>query len=87
MSPATRFEAHEWNATYRPSPLTAGQPLWPLGDEPPTARLTRVVVAVCRSWTKMSDHPPPSPGTRSLAAETNATYRPSALMAGRVLAA
>ncbi len=43
MSPDTRFDADEWNATYRPSPLTAAFELSPLACEPAEDTLTRLV--------------------------------------------
>ena len=45
------------------------------------ATLTRSVVSLSRSWTKMSALPLVSPATRLLARDVNATKRPSALMA------
>src|SRR5438034_4499637 len=54
------------------------RPLLPLPWAPPEATLTRSVVPVCRSWTNTSDTPFVSPATRSVAALSKATKRPSA---------
>src|SRR3989344_139454 len=86
VSPATSVLASEKNATSRPSPDGAAHPLQPLPCVPSVATLTRVVAPVCRSRTKMSRWPLVSPATRVLASDWNATYRPSALRAGRRLA-
>src|SRR5207244_1701178 len=84
VSPATRLVAKLTNATKRPSAESAGgkaklrRPLLPLPWVPSEATLTRSVVPVCRSWTNTSDTPLVSPATRSVAALSKATKRPSA---------
>src|SRR5688500_18826432 len=75
------------NATYRPSPLIDGAPLARLPWPRALVRLTRSVWRVARSWTNTSDRPLVSPDTRFLAADSKATYRPSALIDGAKLAA
>jgi len=47
--------------------------------------VTWILFFFSRSWTKTS-RPPLPPGARSAASETKATIRPSALIAGNVLA-
>ena len=54
VSPVTRLVAHEQKATYRPSALIEGVSDAPSACEPPVATLTRSVVPVRRSRTKMS---------------------------------
>ena len=48
----------------------------------PTPFPTMSICLVCRSWTKMSLNPLPSPATKFDAKEAKATKRPSALMLG-----
>jgi hypothetical protein len=57
----------------------------PFASPPPGGTLTRVVVPSCRSRTKMSDRPFESPAAKSVASESNATKRPSALTEGTTL--
>ncbi|GAB3842080.1 hypothetical protein GCM10029963_14530 [Micromonospora andamanensis] len=75
--------AVEAKATYRPSALIAGVPAPASASVPSAARLTRVVTPVARSRTNTSSAWLVSPGTRFVAVEAKATYRPSALIAGR----
>jgi hypothetical protein len=82
VSPGTRLEAVDQKAMKRPSPLIAGVRLWLLASVPSEATLTRVVVPLCRSWTKMSSIPLVSPRTRLEAKDSNATKRPSTLSWG-----
>ena len=77
VSPETRFEALDWNATYRPSDETAGDTLLPFDSAPAAPTLTRVVTPAWRSRTKTSATPFVSPLTKLLAQEVNATYLPS----------
>ena len=76
-SPATRFDAADENATYRPSSDTDTSNESPFANAPlaPDARDTNVVVPATRSRTNTSALPFASPGTRFDAADTNATYR------------
>ena len=91
VSPATRLLASEEKATTRPSALMAGldrMPMKPLGPLPSCPRLltlTRSVLPVRRSRTKMSAVSFVSPGTRSVARDENATNRPSGVMAAWML--
>ncbi len=83
VSPATRFEAALWNATKRPSAEIEGaragmSPLLAFPCVPSVATLTRSVVPLWRSRTKMSSYPFVSPAMRFEAALPNATNRPSA---------
>src|SRR5213592_1820721 len=78
VSPATRLVAVLWNATKRPSAERAAPALAALPSVPSEATLTRSVVPVCRSWTNTSDTLFVSPATRSAAALSKATKRPSA---------
>ena len=80
VSPGTKLEAHELKATNRPSELIDGYQLPPLPSVPSDATLTRSTVSVSRSYTKTSNAPFVSPGTRFDAEELNATNRPSALI-------
>ena len=64
VSPGTRLDATESNDTKRPSPLMDGRALPLLAGVPSEATLTRVVVPVCWSWTKMSESLLESAGTR-----------------------
>src|SRR5947207_11476816 len=82
-SSATKSVAKLSNATKRPSALMAGAKEKPLPlPVPALLALTRVVVPVFRSRTKTSKSPFASSGTKSVARLSNATKRPSALMAG-----
>src|SRR5690349_16610690 len=58
---------------------------WPFACTPRLETLTRVVRWNRRSRTKTSPTPLVSPGTRSVASEEKATYRPSALNLGATL--
>src|SRR5690349_23210421 len=80
VSPATRLEAIDSNATYRPSALIWPDPESALDWAPPGPTLTRVVVPVCRSRTKMSCTPLVSSGIWVAAADWKTTKRASALM-------
>src|SRR5438552_1822063 len=83
--PAAGLVAAVWDATKRPAAERAGTakepPLLPFPCAPPDATLTRSVLPVCRSWTNTSDTPFVSPATRSVAALSKATKRPSAEIA------
>ena len=59
-----------------------GSLLDPSAWAPVEETLTRSIVSVRRSYTKTSSAPLVSPATRLVAADWNATYRPSALIAG-----
>jgi hypothetical protein len=80
VSPRTRLDTRETNATYRPSaeiadskePSLAG---WPLV-------LTEMRLVVRRARSRMSTPPPWAPATRLDAAESNVTKRPSAEIDG-----
>src|SRR5262249_13732250 len=85
VSPATRFEAFEENATKSPSALRLGETLTPFASLPALSTLTRVVVPDDRSRRKMSPAPLVSPATRLVASDRKATRRPSALIAGSKL--
>ena len=61
------------------------KPLSPSDWRPALDTLTRSVVPVTRSRTKMSERPFVSPATRLSESEANATKRPSALIAGSTL--
>jgi hypothetical protein len=69
VSPATRVDAVEENATRRPSALMAGVQLRPFPCPPRLDMLTRDVVPVCRSCTNTSKFPLVSPATRLEAAD------------------
>src|SRR5581483_5911036 len=72
--------------TYRPSAEMLGLKLPPLvACVPSLFTLTRSIAPVWRSLTKMSDRLLVSPGTRFVAVDAKATYRPSALTLGCVL--
>ena len=64
VSPATRFGALDSQATWLPSALIAGSKLALLAWPPRVLTLTRSVVPVWRSRTKMSSRPLVSPATR-----------------------
>src|SRR4051812_28084336 len=85
VSFATRFVASERNAITSPSAEMEGVKLEPLACVPSEATLTRRVVPVCRSRTKMSELSFASFGTRLSAHDESATYRPSAEADGRLL--
>nr|BFE73522.1 hypothetical protein GCM10020092_068230 [Actinoplanes digitatis] len=74
--------AREMNATNLPSAEIDGLSLALLPCVPAEARLTRSVLPVCRSRTKMSEVRLVSPGTSVLDSDEKATYRPSAESAG-----
>ncbi|MEV6493030.1 hypothetical protein AB0M20_31065, partial [Actinoplanes sp. NPDC051633] len=80
VSPGTRFEAYDWNATCRPSGLIEVTKLSPLACAPVLDTVIRLVVPARRSRTNASGHALVSPGTRFDASEVNATYRPSPLI-------
>ena len=84
MSSGCRFVAEDMKATKRPSAEIAGsvEPSLPLAPVAPLARLTSVVVFVCRSRTNTSTRArPSSSGWRFVAVESKATKRPSAEIA------
>src|SRR5919198_6515296 len=91
VSRLTRLLASESKTTKRPSALIDGpairfrRPLSALPWRPALDTLTRSVVPVSRSRTKISDLPFVSPGTRLSDSDANATKRPSALTDGRSL--
>src|SRR6059036_435078 len=84
VSLLTKSPATLSNATRRPSALMAGAEEKPLPLPPPALlTLIKVVVPVFRSRTKTSKSPfASSSATKSVAKLSNATKRPSALMAG-----
>src|SRR5688500_10544860 len=91
VSPGTRLPAPDSKATKRPSALWEGRALdWfassATGPGPPPAgagpTLTRVVVRIRRSRTKMSARLLVSLDTRLVASELKATNRPSAEIEG-----
>src|SRR4029453_16226875 len=85
LSPAHRLRslhvrsALEANTTERPSALIAGDMLAPGRELPSAATSTRVTVPDARLTRKI---PLAGPGTRSVAADWNATVVPAASMAG-----
>src|SRR5262249_34611575 len=79
QSPRTRFVAADGNATTAPSALIDGLVLGPSLSASADEILTRDVHDVRRSRTKTSRTRFRSSGTRFVAADTNATYRPLAL--------
>ena len=81
-SRSTRFRAFESNAMRFPSPSTLGRPLLSLPCSPAVLTLMRSVVAVFRSRTNTSSSLLVSLGTSVVATESNATTRPSPLIAG-----
>ncbi len=85
LSPETRLDAWDWNATYLPSALIDGLELVLSPWNPPEEIETISVTPVCRSRTYMSKVPFMSPAIRFDASDSNATYLPSALIDGRVL--
>ena len=82
VSPATRVDASDQNATYRPLALIRGRPLAPLPWPPSLATLTRVTVPVTRSRTTTSGTPLLSSVITASLVTTYARYRPSAFSAG-----
>jgi len=58
VSPATRLDVAEKNATTLPSPLMAGSVLASLAWPPGLSRLTRSVVPACRFQTNTSGQLP-----------------------------
>jgi len=82
VSPVTRLVARDSKATYRPSPLIAGALETPLPSVPALLTLILVVVPPAMSCRKTSVVPLPSPVTRFVASDGNATYLPSSLRAG-----
>ena len=79
---ATRSDAVDANATTRPSAEIAACPLDPFACVPAEVTDTSVIVPVVRSFRNTSAAPFSSPGTRLDADDSNATYRPSAEIAG-----
>ena len=77
VSPLTRFDAVEENATLRPSADTEGKKFSPFAGRPPVPVDTRRVTPACRSRMKTSRTPFVSPATRLDASEPKTTYRPS----------
>ena len=73
VSPATRLLARLSNATNRPSVVIEGLKQFPLPWTAPGPTLTRVIVAVCWSRTKMSRKPLASPTVRLLASLSKTT--------------
>src|ERR671913_692543 len=83
--PDPRFDARDWYATTSPSSESAGLRLSALADWPLDVMLTSVVV--CAATSKMYTSRSLFRSLRSRAAsDSNATYRPSALSAGKALA-
>ena len=72
---SARSPASETNATRVQSPLTTTSETVPLDCRPPLRTDTRIVAFEYTSCTNASGLPFVSPGTRLLAAETNATQR------------
>jgi hypothetical protein len=79
--PGYKLSAVETNATNRPSALIDGAKLKEFACTPLDETLTRVVVPACVSRTKTSGWPFVSFGTRFVANEVNAMYRPLAVTA------
>jgi hypothetical protein len=73
VSPGTRFDASEMNATYRPLPEMFGSKLRPLACRPPEVNDTRWVVPLALSRTNTSGAPLVSPATKFDASEKKAT--------------
>ena len=84
VSPETRLVARLSNTTFVPSAEISGSPDVLLPWLPLLVTLTRVVVALDRSWTKQSDRPLLSPETRLLASLANETFDPSSLSVVRI---
>src|SRR5262245_17600323 len=74
----SKLVAVEAKATQRPFALNDGVMLAPLASAPPGPTLTRVVVSVSRSYTKISDTPLVSSGIRLFATDWKATWVQSA---------
>src|SRR5437763_1758153 len=85
VSPGTRLVASESKATNRPSAEIDGALLKAFASTPAELTLTRVVLLVFRSRTKMSSAAFRSFGTSVVAREVKATERPSAEIDGFVL--
>src|SRR5262249_8367545 len=85
-SAGSRFVARESKATKRPSAEigAAEEALFPSAPAAPPARLTSVVVFVCRSRTNTSPPRSPSLGSRLVAKDSKATKRPSAEIEGEL---
>src|ERR671919_445204 len=82
---STRFGASELNTTKRPfGDIEVGR-LVPVPCSPVELTLTRSVVPLSRSYTKVSTSLLVSPGTSFAAFEENATNRPSPLITGSPL--
>ncbi|WP_088286768.1 hypothetical protein [Kineosporia sp. A_224] len=75
--------ASERKATRWPSALTVASPDSASACAPAPDTLTRVVVPATTSRRNTSHVPFVSPGTRSDASDSKATYRPSALIEGQ----
>src|SRR6185436_4304809 len=82
VSPGTRFEELEANATNRPSAEIAGTVAPWFAWAPEDEMLTRSVTPFWRSRTKMSLNPFVSPATRSSLPDWKATKRPLPEIAG-----
>jgi hypothetical protein len=82
VSLGTRLVAEETKPTQFPSPLMADPVDAPFAWLPALSTLSRVVWPVARSCTNTSRTPLVSTGTRFDANDSNATFRPSALIAG-----
>src|SRR5262249_650253 len=80
------FAGREWEgAKGRSAEIDASEEsLLPLAPAAPPARLTSVVVFVCRSRTNTSPPRSPSLGSRLVAKDTKATKRPSAEIEGEL---
>ncbi len=85
VSPSTRFDAVETKAIAEPSSLITGPRLGPLAAVPSGAWLTRKVMPVTVSRTKMSLTLLVSPGTRLVAFDSKAINRPSPDAVGTTL--
>src|SRR5215203_4636577 len=83
--PDPRFDARDWYATTPPSSESAGLRLSALADWPSEVMLTSDVVRAATSKMYTSRSSFRSLGSRA-ASDSNATYRPSALSAGKALA-
>src|SRR5690606_34511413 len=82
VSPGTRVEARDWNATKRPSALMRPSQLVACTCAPSLATDTRSTCLASRSNTNTSGWRFVSPGTRLVARDSNTTNRPSGLMVG-----
>src|SRR4029079_10971946 len=81
-SSGTMFHASDWNTTYRPSPDIVTRPSPPLVCAPLDVTLTRSLTPVVMSRRNTSYVPFVSWRTRFAPSEMNATFDPSALIAG-----